>query len=397
MVRALYQTYDGPIYQVRRKSDKTTLDIYPLAPGGVANSAAVDTFLKGGRGTVSIIYDQSGHNNNLTVSPGGCYVTQADTEATATGDSVMLGGHKVYGLYQIGDNGYRKDTANDVPTTSKPQGLYFVVNGKHYNIGCCYDYGNAETNRCSGGTGTMECLYFGNTNYWATGAGAGPWVMADLEGGLWPGGSGASSKGSVYSANPTLNYNYVTGFLKGEQLNSTPTYELRDGSAQSGALTTIYDGNAPSTWKLTGSFILGIGGDNSNSSVGTFYEGAMTAGWPPDSTENAVQKNIIAAGYGQTTATLPIANGKAPSPFTVRYNPSNADAVISYALQNAGRMSINIFDPQGRHVAAIFDGINSAGRHESVWDTKSVHAGIYIVKIAIDGRDGGTGRIVIGK
>ena len=62
-----------------------------------------------------------------------------------------------------------------------------------------------------------------------------------------------------------------------------------------------------------------------------------------------------------------------------------------------GDVSINIFDPQGRHIAAIVDGIIPAGPHESIWDTKSVHAGIYICKMAIEGQAEGTGRIVIGK
>ncbi|MFG6191713.1 arabinofuranosidase catalytic domain-containing protein [Nonomuraea sp. JJY05] len=33
------------------------------------------------------------------------------------------------------------------------------------------------------------------------------------------------------------------------------------------------------------------------SAAGTFYEGVMTSGYPSDATENAVQANIVAAGY----------------------------------------------------------------------------------------------------
>ncbi|HEV2345852.1 MAG TPA: RICIN domain-containing protein, partial [Actinocrinis sp.] len=47
-----------------------------------------------------------------------------------------------------------------------------------------------------------------------------------------------------------------------------------------------------------GAIILGIGGDNSKGSAGTFYEGVMTSGYPSDTTENSVQANIVAAGYG---------------------------------------------------------------------------------------------------
>uniref|UniRef100_UPI0004E0FB55 cellulose-binding domain-containing protein n=1 Tax=Streptomyces sp. NRRL F-5123 TaxID=1463856 RepID=UPI0004E0FB55 len=41
---------------------------------------------------------------------------------------------------------------------------------------------------------------------------------------------------------------------------------------------------------------------NTNQSQGTFYEGAVVAGYPTDATDNAVQANIAATGYGATTA-----------------------------------------------------------------------------------------------
>jgi hypothetical protein len=52
--------------------------------------------------------------------------------------------------------------------------------------------------------------------------------------------------------------------------------------------------------KKEGAIILGIGGDNSHGSAGTFYEGVMTSGYPSDATENSVQANITAAGYGNS-------------------------------------------------------------------------------------------------
>ncbi len=52
---------------------------------------------------------------------------------------------------------------------------------------CCFDYGNAETNNHASGDGTMECVYYGNSTQYGRGAGKGPWVMADMENGMWPG------------------------------------------------------------------------------------------------------------------------------------------------------------------------------------------------------------------
>ena len=49
--------------------------------------------------------------------------------------------------------------------------------------------------------------------------------------------------------------------------------------------------------KKQGAIILGIGGDNSDWAVGTWYEGALVAGYATDDTDAAVHANIAAAGY----------------------------------------------------------------------------------------------------
>jgi non-reducing end alpha-L-arabinofuranosidase len=64
---------------------------------------------------------------------------------------------------------------------------------------------------------------------------------------------------------------------------------------------TKWDGQRPAgyaTKKLEGAIILGTGGDGSQGGTGTFYEGAMTIGVPSNETEDRVQANIVAAGYG---------------------------------------------------------------------------------------------------
>ncbi|MEV1206672.1 arabinofuranosidase catalytic domain-containing protein, partial [Microbispora rosea] len=159
--------------------------------------------------------------------------------------------------------------------------------------GCCFDYGNAETNSRDNGNGTMEAIYFGNIKVWGYGTGNGPWVMADLENGLF------SGVNPGYNANdPSVNHRYLTAIVKGEPNH----WAIRAGNAQSGGLSTFYDGKRPNAsgynpMKKEGAIILGIGGDNSHGSAGTFYEGVMTSGYPTAATENEVQANIVAAGY----------------------------------------------------------------------------------------------------
>jgi hypothetical protein len=66
--------------------------------------------------------------------------------------------------------------------------------------------------------------------------------------------------------------------------------------------------------KKEGAILLGVGGDNSNWSQGSFFEGVMTAGYPSDTADNAVQANIVAAKYGGNssgTSTAPTPAGPA--------------------------------------------------------------------------------------
>ena len=49
--------------------------------------------------------------------------------------------------------------------------------------------------------------------------------------------------------------------------------------------------------KKQGAIIMGIGGDNSDHGIGTFFEGVIASGFTSDTTDNAVQADIVAAGY----------------------------------------------------------------------------------------------------
>ena len=172
-----------------------------------------------------------------------------------------------------------------------------VTSGKHSNSGCCFDYGNSELSRKYVGPGSMDALNFSSITAWGTGAGSGPWILADLEAGLFS--MGSSGKNNNV---PTMTNTFITAVLKN---NGTTKFQLKGGDATTGNLSTFYKGGLPGSWspmKKEGAIVLGSGGDccstNTNLSVGTFYEGAIVTGYPSDATENAVQANIVAAGYG---------------------------------------------------------------------------------------------------
>jgi non-reducing end alpha-L-arabinofuranosidase len=301
--RALYSAYAGSLYQVKRGSDNTTTNIAPLSAGGVANAAAQDTFCASTTCLITIIYDQSGRGNHLTQAPPGGFSGPEsngyDNLASATGAPVTLNGQKAYGVFISPGTGYRNNAASGTATGDAAEGMYAVLDGTHYNGGCCFDYGNAETNSHDTGNGHMEAIYFGDSTSWGSGAGSGPWVMADLENGLFSGLSAGNNAGD-----PSISYRFVTAAIKGEPNQ----WAIRGANAASGSLSTYYSGVRPSVsgynpMSKEGAIILGIGGDNSISAQGTFYEGVMTSGYPSDATENSVQANIVAAKYATTALT----------------------------------------------------------------------------------------------
>ena len=185
--RALYAAYSGNLYQVRRSSDNTTLNIATVSAGGVANAAAQDSFCSGTTCVITEIYDQSGNGNNLTDAPGGGAAGGPDALANATAAPAMVDGSKVYGVFIAAGDGYRDDSTRGIATGDAAEGEYAVLDGTHSNNGCCFDYGNAETNNDDNGAGHMEAIYFGTETTWGTGSGNGPWIMADMENGLFSG------------------------------------------------------------------------------------------------------------------------------------------------------------------------------------------------------------------
>jgi hypothetical protein len=296
--RALYGNYNGALYQVRRSSDNTTRDVGLLSAGGVANAATQDSFCAGTTCLITVIYDQTGRGNHLTQAPPGGFQGPApggfDNLANATAAPITISGQKAYGVFVAPGTGYRNNNATGTATGDQPEGMYAIFDGTHFNGGCCFDYGNAERNSRDNGNGTMEAIYFGNIRVWGFGSGNGPWIMADLENGLYSGVNAGLNAGD-----PTINHRYLTAIIKGEPNH----WAIRGGNAQSGGLSTFYNGARPNVagynpMRKEGAIILGTGGDNSIGSAGTFYEGVMTSGFPSDATENSVQANVVAAGYG---------------------------------------------------------------------------------------------------
>ncbi|MFI1069336.1 arabinofuranosidase catalytic domain-containing protein [Streptomyces puniciscabiei] len=297
-VRALFSSYDGPLYRVTRASDGAGADIGLLSPGGYADAGQQDRFCADTTCAITRIYDQTSRHNDLTPGPAGTSGMGADRGADASEIAVTAGGHKVYGVWISPGVGYRyTGDASGVAVNGQPEGAYMVASGTHVGSACCFDYGNAESTPADTGNGHMDAVSLATTCYFAPCTGSGPWVEADLENGMFQGdnGSNPANRGNASA--------FVTAVLKND---GRTRYALKGGDAQSGGLTTWWDGALPTRggyqpMHQEGGIILGTGGDNSNWNMGTFFEGVMVSGYPADAAENAVQANIVSVGYSGET------------------------------------------------------------------------------------------------
>jgi hypothetical protein len=334
--RALYASYSGPLYQVMRQTDGKLLNIDVVAAGGYANAAAQDAFCANTTCWITRVYDQSPRHNDLFQAPRGAFNGPAmggfNNLPIADMAPITVMGHKAYGVYIAPGMGIRKNDPSGTAVDDQPQGQYWVIDGHHFNSGCCFDYGNAEIDSKDDGNGTMETTYYGNSTGWYHGNMPGPWVMTDQENNL----VGCVNKGStskLCDGMPNITWRFVTGMAKGEPHH----WASLGGDAQKGPLQVMFDGPRIDVtyepMRKQGAILLGNGGDNSNSSQGTFYEGAMTKGgtFPAHATDQQVQANVVAAGYAVARLTLAPASAVAAPPGLQTFAPgSSQDTTVTF-------------------------------------------------------------------
>jgi hypothetical protein len=357
--RALYAGYNGPLYQVLRQSDGKTLDIGVVKAlgsdaGGYADAAAQDAFCANTYCWITTLYDQSGKHNDLTQVPRGGFSGPAmggfNNLPVADMAPITVMGHKVYGVFIEPGMGLREDDAKGTAVDDQAEGQYWVINGLHFNSGCCFDYGNAETDSRDDGNGTMETTYFGDSASWYHGTAPGPWIMTDQENNLV---GCANPDGSKLCALPNITWRFVTAMAKGEPHHWTSL----GGDAQRGPLAVMFDGPRINPtydpMRKQGAILLGNGGDNSNSSHGTFYEGAMTASgtFPTDATDQLVQANVAAAKYDvQRLSVAPASAGATPPGLQTFAPGSSQDTTVTFTNTTgapAAGVKLGISAPKG--------------------------------------------------
>lgn len=306
--RALFASYNGPLYQIKRASDGSTLNVGVKSAGGLVDVTQEVLFCSGTSCTITELYDQTANANHMPISPGtscsGCShgisgpgPNGSDIGASALALPVTVGGQQAYGvLFNAQGIGYRNNNAKNVPTGSQPEGVYLLTSSNLTSNGCCFDFGSGETNDTDDGNATMNAIYYGTDCWTQNCSGPGPWVGGDIENGMY-----FSNTGANPSNIPSETGSFLTAW---EKNNGTTNFTLKYGNGQQGGLTQSYSGPLPNGYnpmKVQNSIELGTGGDNSVWGDGEFFEGAVLAGFPSDATENAVQAGVVAAGYANNT------------------------------------------------------------------------------------------------
>lgn len=371
--RALYSSYNGPLYQVLRQSDGKSLDIGVVQPsgsdaGGYANAAAQDAFCANTHCWISIVYDQSPKHNDLVQAPRGGFSGPAmggfNNLPIADAAPVSVMGHKVYGVFIAPGMGIRQNDAKGTAVDDQAEGQYWVINGLHFNSGCCFDYGNAEIDSRDDDNGTMETLYYGNAMAWYHGVPPGPWTMTDQENNLV---GCVNEDGSKLCKDlPTVTSRFVTAMAKGEPHHWTTL----TGDAQSGNLKVMFDGRRVNAtydpMRKQGAILLGNGGDNSNGSQGTFYEGAMTAAgtFPTDATDQAVQANVVAARYNVQPVSLAPASATATPPGLQTFSlGSSQESTVTFTnTTDAPATNVRLSITAPKQWTAVLQGASSASK-----------------------------------
>ena len=113
-----------------------------------------------------------------------------------------------------------------------------------------------------------------------------------------------------------------------------------------------------------------------------FSADGMTAYVAAFATNNAAQKHTKADGNSNEVVNQ-LPNGYA---LDQNYpNPFNPTTNINYSLQNAGHVTLKVYDMTGREIATLVNGRMNAGAHTVTFNASNLSSGVYIYALEANG------------
>jgi hypothetical protein len=293
LVRRMFASYSGNLYQVTRASDSTTTNVGTLS-SGLVNTATETAFCAGTTCTRSKIYDQTGTSANdlIPYSASPEYYVAVPSSWTTMPSGLVLPINR-FGM----TNGYATASgASGLPSGNSSITVYMLA--ENYSEGgiingCCGLFNQSENPVRDAGMGKMFGAAFSTGNAVDCvnlGTGTGPWAGVDLEEGV-----------CLYGGTPSQNYLAVLGKYN----TSGTTFAVKSSDITQGRWTTLYNAGLPAgyTMNLEQNVTVGMGGDGTPS-PGNWMEGAVIAGTTSDATDNALQGNFVSF-FGPAQTAVP--------------------------------------------------------------------------------------------
>ena len=198
------------------------------------------------------------------------------------------------------------------------------------------------------------------------------------------GGSPAYHGNKINSKSISFPYPFATAYLKGNSAKATNggPFTLKGGNAQTGKLSTVWDGAFPTGYSprnRQGGIVLGVGGDNSSGAKGNFFEGAMTVGFASDAVDDAIQANIVAAGYGSNTPSGILRMGDRAPANLVRQDHSRLQ--VGFEADPGAWVTVAIFDFQGKAVRSASIQVGNGSTPSWSTDLAGLPQGLYTVRV----------------
>ena len=172
---------------------------------------------------------------------------------------------------------------------------------------------------------------------------------------------------------------------------NTPPLRNRGGTKGGVEIGVYTDG------KLVGSGILQDGvcgiavwGDDpsTDETDGALEDQSLEIRLLTDSGLSTPESTVLAGEMVYTTDGFTVVQLTASSAVPVEFgisssypNPFNSIMRVSYALPEAGDVSLNVYDLTGRHVAELVSGHFKAGTHTAVLDGADLSSGIYLLRL----------------
>jgi hypothetical protein len=129
-------------------------------------------------------------------------------------------------------------------------------------------------------------------------------------------------------------------------------------------------------------------GDNATGNSYTFVDNNVVNGTRYGYQITAVDINGTMTLYGATEYATPTEGAGIVTEYALMQNypnPFNPTTRIEYTVREAGSVELKVYTIDGREVATLVNGVETAGSHVVEFDASGLASGMYLYKMSVNG------------